>query len=81
MQEKFSYCFGRNRQMFPRLSRAEAGLSLAIKTIVLPRLDNGKPRETVEHKATGLKPNEMGYGSRVATRAQCLIRSVISWQP
>ena len=80
--KELSY-FARNVQIFPHLSSAEMASRLLIylKIIVLPRLDKGKPRESVGHKATGLKPNQKGHGSRVAKRAQCLLRSVIPLQP
>src|SRR6185503_3075697 len=38
----------------------------------------GKPTERLGHKATGLKPHNRGYGSRVANRAQCLPNAVTS---
>src|SRR5690349_12916200 len=38
----------------------------------------GKPTERLGHKATGLKPHQRGYGSRVANRAQCLPNAVTS---
>src|SRR5690242_348915 len=55
-----------------KISKASLLLSIAAGS------KRGKPTERLGHKATGLKPHERGYGSRVANRAQCLPNAVTS---
>src|SRR4029453_15595719 len=51
------------------------GASLALSKLGSKR---GKPTERLGHKATGLKPEKSGHGSRVANRAQYLPVAVTS---
>src|SRR5689334_16401434 len=56
----------------PKISKASLLLTVGAGS------KRGKPTERLGHKATGLKPHQRGYGSRVANRAQCLPNAVTS---